>query len=100
MLRSGIASQYRGQIGPTTEAWSLSKSEIYSFVPEFRWTSCCDNIGVQTQEPTPISSTSNPDERGRFAFQHRAATVVRLFLGESQALLGRELGVTGATHSG
>jgi transposase-like protein len=44
---------------------------------------------------TPISS-----DRGRFSAPRKAATVLRLFRGESLELLARELGVTAATLSG
>src|SRR5262245_34420322 len=68
--------------------------------PGFRWTSRWDIIHVQTQEPTPMSDTTNPGERGRFSAPRKAATVLRLLRGESLELLARELGVTAATLAG
>ena len=44
-----------------------------------------------------MSNTANPSERGRFSAPRKAATVLRLFRGESLKLLARELGVTAAT---
>jgi RNA polymerase sigma factor (sigma-70 family) len=52
------------------------------------------------QEPTPLSNTPNPAERGRFSAPRKAASVLRLLRGESLELLARELGVTAATLAG
>ena len=68
--------------------------------PGFRWTSRRDITSIQTQKPTPRSSTPNPGERGRFSAPRKAATVLRLLRGESLELLARELGVTAAALAG
>src|SRR5215470_10744512 len=71
-----------------------------SSAPEFRWTSRWDIISAQTQEPAPMSSTTNPGERGRFSSHRKTETVLRLLRGEDLELVSRELGVTAATLSG
>src|SRR5207248_9005643 len=60
-----------------------------------RW----DILHVQTQESTPMSSTPNPGERGRFSSPRKTAAVLRLLRGEDLELLSRELGITAATLS-
>src|SRR5262245_15663771 len=79
---------------------SVMEAASGSSTPGFRWTSDWDIICVQTQEPTPMSNTPNPGERGRFSAPRTAATVLRLLRGESRELLARELGVTAATRTG
>src|SRR5260370_24184391 len=71
-----------------------------SSAPGFRWTSRWDIISVQTQEPAPMSNTTNPGERGRFSSQRKTETVLRLLRGEDLELVSRKLGVTAATLSG
>src|SRR5262249_6802977 len=78
----------------------LDMEASHSSAPGFRWTSRWDIICVQTQEPTPMSNTTNAGERRRFSAPRKAATVLRLLRGESPELLARELGVTAATLAG
>src|SRR4029450_13892434 len=75
-------------------SWEVSSA------PGFRWTSGCDIMGIQTQEHTPMSNSTNPGERGRFSAPRKTATVLRLLRGEDLELLSRELGITAATLSG
>jgi hypothetical protein len=79
---------------------AFTVSRYTSSAPGFRWTSRWDIICVQTQEPTPISNTSNSSEHGRFSSQRKTATVLRLRGGGDLVLVSRELGVTAATLSG
>jgi hypothetical protein len=44
-------------------------------------------------EPTPMTNTTNPGERGRFSSQRKTTTVLRLLRGESLELDSREMGV-------
>jgi hypothetical protein len=48
---------------------------FHSSAPGFRWTSDWDIISVRTQEPTPMSDTPNPGERGRFSAPRRGQGV-------------------------
>jgi transposase-like protein len=80
--------------------WKNLLVKLRSSAPGFRWTFDWDIIGVQTQEPTPMSNTTNSGERGRYSAPRKAATVLRLLRGESLKLLSRELGVTAATLAG
>jgi transposase-like protein len=84
------------------KSWCLERRSAarFSSAPGFRWTSCWDIIGVQTQESTPVSNTPNPGERGRFSSQRKTTTVLRLLRGEDLELVSRELGVTASTLSG
>jgi hypothetical protein len=71
-----------------------------SSAPGFHRTSHWDIIHVRIQEPTPMSNTTIPGERGRFSAPRKAASVLRLLRDESLELLARELGITAATLAG
>src|SRR5262245_21400139 len=63
-LRVGTSAPDPIRIPPRRKL-RVSTRSGFSSAPGFRWTSDWDIICLQTQEPTPMSNTPNPGERGR-----------------------------------